>query len=109
MWHMLCDQGDDLEITFSDVVGAEGAGSARWVAVYTFGPTRRPVRNVIDASFTFVDGKISRHVDSFDLWRWTRMALGPVGVFTGWTPMTQNRVRATAARSLARFKDKHRA
>ncbi len=106
MWHMLCERGQDLQIVFSDVGADERNGRAHWEATYTFS-TGRKVHNVIDAAFAFRDGKIIRHQDSFDLWRWTRMALGPTGLFWGWTPLVQNRVRKTAQAGLDKFMAKH--
>jgi ketosteroid isomerase-like protein len=103
MWHMLCEQGTDLGVAFSDVEAESNSGSARWDAHYTFAPTGRLVHNKVDARFEFRDGKIIRHVDSFDLWRWTRMALGATGVITGWSGFAKAKVRATADRSLRRF------
>ena len=106
MWHMLCERGKDLAVVFSDVVATasadEGNGRAHWEATYTFS-TGRKVHNIIDAAFTFQDGLIIRHQDSFDLWRWTRMALGPMGLFLGWTPLVHKRVRETAVTSLNAF------
>jgi hypothetical protein len=58
------------------------------------------VHNVIDARFTFVAGRITRHVDSFDFWRWSRQALGPAGALLGWTPMLQGAVASRARASL---------
>lgn len=107
MWHMLCDQGSDLDVTFSDVAAEGDRGSAHWEARYTFPPTGRMVHNRVDAIFEFEDGKIIRHVDSFDLWRWTRMALGTMGVLTGWSGFTKDKVRQTADRGLRRFMDEH--
>ncbi len=106
MWHMLCERGQDLQVTFNQVQANETTGSAHWEATYTFS-TGRKVHNVIDAAFTFQDGKISRHQDRFDLWRWTRMALGPTGLLLGWTPMVKNKVRATAVTSLHQFIAQH--
>jgi ketosteroid isomerase-like protein len=103
MWHMLCEQGTDLHVTFTDVLAEGDGGGAQWDAHYTFSPTGRLVHNKVYASFEFEDGKIIRHVDSFDLWRWTRMALGTTGVVTGWSGFAQAKVRATADRSLRRF------
>ncbi len=77
-------------------------GQAHWEATYTFS-TGRKVHNIIDAAFAFQDGLIIRHQDSFDLWRWTRMALGPMGWFLGWTPLVQKRVQETAVQSLNTF------
>ncbi len=107
MWHMLCEQGTDLVVTFSDVTADEVGGSARWEPVYTFTPTGRIVHNRIDTSFVFRDGLIARQVDTFDMWRWMRMALGTTGWLTGWTGAAHNKVRQTAGRNLNRFMDQH--
>ena len=107
MWHMLCDQGTDLTLTFSDVAADADAGTAHWEPRYTFGPTSRAVPNRIDASFRFSDRAIVRHIDSFDLWAWSRMALGVTGMTLGWSPIVRNKVRSTAARSLDRFVGDH--
>lgn len=106
MWHMLCERGQDLQVVFSDVGADETNGRVHWEATYTFS-TGRKVHNVIDAAFAFQDGLIIRHQDSFDLWRWTRMALGPMGLFLGWSSAVQRRVRGTAVRSLNVFIAKH--
>jgi ketosteroid isomerase-like protein len=106
MWHMLCERGQDLQVVFSDLWADEGNGRAHWEATYTFS-TGRKVHNIIDAAFAFQDGLIIRHQDSFHLWRWTRMAIGPMGLFLGWTPVVQNRVRETAVQSLKKFIANH--
>ncbi len=103
MWRMLCARAKELKISFSGVK-AEGAnGSAHWEAHYIFSQTGRSVHNAIDASFTFQDDKIVRHVDRFNLWKWTRMALGPAGVLLGWTPVVRVKVRKEARRGLEAF------
>ena len=76
MWRMLCKRGLDLELTHSDVQADDERGSARWAADYTLSGTGRAVHNEIEASFRFRDGLIAEHVDRFDLWRWSRQALG---------------------------------
>ncbi|MBL8605338.1 MAG: nuclear transport factor 2 family protein [Myxococcales bacterium] len=103
MWAMLCERGKDLTLEFSGVEADDHAGRAHWEARYTFSATGRKVHNVIDARFVFRDGKIVEHVDQFDLWRWSRMALGPMGVLLGWSPMVQNKIRGQAARGLDAF------
>ena len=106
MWHMLCERGKDLQITFEDVQASEYIGAAHWQADYTFS-TGRKVHNVIYADFEFADGKITTHKDYFDLWKWTRMALGPSGLFLGWTPMMQGKVQASARKGLDAFMAAH--
>lgn len=100
MWRMLCERGKDLEVTFDGVEADDREGRARWEARYTFGGTGRRVHNVIEARMTFVDGAIATHRDSFDLYAWTRQALGLKGALLGWLPQVQRAVRRQAAASL---------
>lgn len=106
MWAMLCARASDLEVSVSDIEADDESGSARWLASYTFSKTGRTVRNVIDARFEFRDGKIVRHTDRFDLWRWAGMALGIKGQLLGWLPSVQNAIRSEAARGLAAYRRK---
>lgn len=106
MWRMLVERGADLEVSYSDVEANDVSGSARWEAIYTFGATEtaegRKVHNRIQAKFEFADGRIVRHVDDFDFWRWSRMALGVKGVALGWTSFLRHKVQAMAGRRLER-------
>ncbi len=108
MWHMLCSRARDLEITFKNIQADAGRGAAHWEARYTFSKTCRPVHNVIDAAFMFRDGRIIQHIDTFSFWKWTRMALGPVGLLLGWTPILQAAIRKDARHSLEAFMQKER-
>ena len=96
MWRMLAARATDLELSYRDVTD----DSAHWEARYTFSQTGRRVHNVIDARFQFRDGKIARHDDSFDFWRWSRQALGAPGLLLGWTPLLQNAVQKKALAGL---------
>jgi len=107
MWHMLTTSARELSVTFSNVTADPIHGSCDWEARYLFSKTGRQVHNKIHASFEFVDGKIFRHADSFDLTRWAGMAFGLPGKVIGWTPWMQNKIRSTAAASLAKFMDSH--
>jgi ketosteroid isomerase-like protein len=104
MWRMLVERGKDLEVVHSKVVADDqGHGSAHWDADYTFSATGRKVHNSIDARFRFEGGLIAEHEDSFDVYRWARQALGPVGLLLGWTPMVQNKIRSGARESLTEY------
>ncbi|MCO4763777.1 MAG: nuclear transport factor 2 family protein [Myxococcales bacterium] len=103
MWRMLCEAGADLQIVATGFEADETKGKAHWQATYSFSQTGRKVVNEIDAEFTFKDGQIVRHVDTFDLYKWTRMALGPAGIFLGWTPLLQNKVRGMAGKGLKKW------
>ncbi|WP_420630470.1 nuclear transport factor 2 family protein [Candidatus Leptofilum sp.] len=106
MWHMLCERGKDLQITFRDVLATQNSGQTHWEAVYIFS-TGRKVHNRIDAHFNFADGLIIRHADDFDFYRWMRMALGIPGLLAGWTPMMQKKVREMAVSGLEKFIANH--
>ena len=107
MWQMLCERGKDLRVEWADVRADDRTGSATWEAWYTFSATRRPVHNVIRASFVFVNGRIVQHADRFDLYRWARQALGLSGVLLGWSPPMQQAIRRNAARALDAFVASH--
>ncbi len=104
MWRMLCSQAQDFELYFSDIQCNDTEGNASWEAIYSFSKTGRRVHNRIKASFVFSDGKIIEHHDEFNFWKWSIMALGPVGLMLGWTPFLQNKVRKQAAVNLQKFK-----
>lgn len=101
MWRTLLGRSDDLEITLGEHRAEDVAGSAHWSAVYTFSQTGRVVHNEIDAAFAFEDGLIIDHVDRFDFWKWTRMALGMPGTLLGWSPIVQGKVRKQSKLLLA--------
>ncbi len=107
MWHMLCEAGKDLDVTFRDVVAYDAVGRVHWEARYTFSATGRRVHNVISGEFRFDGDRIAEHHDQFSFWRWSRMSLGPVGLLLGWTPFVRNRVKRLAARNLDRFIEAH--
>ena len=104
MWRMLiANSKGNLKVTFSDVHANEKAGSANWKAAYTFSKTGRPVVNAITANFEFHDGKISRHTDDFDLWKWSRQALGWKGYAFGWTSFMKNKIHLQAKGLLSAY------
>jgi ketosteroid isomerase-like protein len=107
MWRMLTKRAPDLRVEFRDVSADDTTGRAHWDAYYTFSRTGRPVVNRIDATFRFEDGKIVEHKDVFDLWAWTRMALGPVGTLLGWSPMLRIPMRKGVKKELAKYMAKH--
>lgn len=99
MWRMLCERGKDLEVEPSNITDT----GAHWDASYTFSATGKKVLNRIDATFTFEGDKIKTHTDVFDLWKWTRMALGVPGVLLGWTPFFQGALRKKAMAGLHEY------
>lgn len=103
MWRLLTTRAKDFSLSFDQVRANHDSGCAHWVATYLFSQTDRIVVNDIQARFVIRDGLISQHDDSFDLWRWSRQALGMPGVLLGWSPMLQNKVRQQAFKGLRAF------
>jgi ketosteroid isomerase-like protein len=107
MWQMLILRGKDLVLTFENVKADDKEGSAEWTATYTFSATKRKVTNHIRAIFVFENGKISKHIDTFDFHRWAGQALGITGVLLGWTGFLKKKVQKTAMTSLENFMKKN--
>tara|TARA_B110000211_G_C14072377_1_gene550508 strand:+ start:2381 stop:2854 length:474 start_codon:yes stop_codon:yes gene_type:complete len=104
MWEMLLSKRtDSTKISFSNVKTSNDTGTANWRAEYIYGEKKRKIINIISAHFKFKDGKIIEHVDSFDLWKWSGQALGPIGVLLGWTPFIKNKIQKTVKRRLSKF------
>jgi len=62
------------------------------------------VHNKIKATFEFENGKIIRHTDSFDLWKWSGMALGMSGKLFGWSSIIKNKIKDTAQFKLEKYR-----
>ncbi|HVK46874.1 MAG TPA: nuclear transport factor 2 family protein [Pseudobacter sp.] len=105
MWEMLTKRAADLQVTVSDIqVDAKGVyGSCRWKAEYTFTGTGRKVINDVKANFKFQDDLIIEHMDEFDLWKWSRQALGFSGLLLGWSGFVQTPIRKKAKQGLRKF------
>ncbi|MSO41047.1 MAG: nuclear transport factor 2 family protein [Solirubrobacterales bacterium] len=103
MWRMLTGRAEDLKVSLMEHSANGDAGTARWIARYTFS-TGRAVVNDVKAEFRFTDGRIVEHVDSFSFYAWARQALGPTGLLLGWAPPLRHSVRKRALGDLARFR-----
>lgn len=103
MWNMLLTRAEDLGIEVKVIEDSPAHASVDWVAHYTFGATGRPVVNRVHTEMALSNGRIVRQVDSFDLWRWSRQALGARGWLLGWTPLVRDKIRAQAAQSLREY------
>lgn len=91
MWEMLCQNAKGFSLQFFDVEADDEYGTCKWVANYTFSQTGNKVNNKIKAHFKFHEGKIVEHTDDFDLWRWSRQALGLPGWMLGWSAFMQKK------------------
>ena len=109
MWRMLCNnqKGKDFKIKASEIEFINQKGSAHWEVTYTFSKTGRKVHNIVNAEFEFKEGKIINHLDNFDLYRWSRQALGFSGFLLGWTTFFKKKLNAQTNKLLSRFEQKN--
>ena len=104
MWEMLCKNAKDFSLDFSGIAAVdEEYNTCNWVALYTFSATGRKVTNRIKAYMRIENGKITEHSDKFDLWKWSRQALGMPGLLLGWSSIIENKVHKTAKANLQKF------
>ncbi|MGS2726332.1 nuclear transport factor 2 family protein [Psychroserpens sp. BH13MA-6] len=105
MWRMLCEsqKGKDFRIVYSNIVSHGDTGSAMWEAFYTFSKTGRKVHNTITAQFEFHEGKIIKHTDHFDLYKWSKQALGFKGLVLGRTLFFKNKLRHKTNHLLSKY------
>ncbi|MFN8673766.1 MAG: nuclear transport factor 2 family protein [Candidatus Sericytochromatia bacterium] len=104
MWRMLTAlSAGNLKINFSNIKANDNYGSAEWVADYNFSQTGRKVHNEIKAFFEFKDGKIYRHNDYFDLWKWGSQAFGVMGSLLGGTPFFKAKLNEEANKNLDKY------
>ena len=107
MWRMLmASSKGNIKITFGEVQANDNTGSARWQAEYEFSQTGRKVVNNVSAKFAFRDGKIAQHTDHFDMWRWSRQALGVSGYLLGWSGFMRNKVQQKTRALLQKYTEK---
>lgn len=108
MWEMLCRNARDFSLEFSNIkLLDEEYATCNWTARYTFSKTGRKVVNNIKAHMRIQDGKITEHTDEFDIWKWSRQALGVSGLLLGWSGFIKSKVRNNARKNLAAFMEKN--
>ena len=106
MWEMLCKNAKNFSLKFSNIqLLDEEYATCDWVANYTFSKTGRKVTNKIKAHMRLQDGMIIEHTDQFDIWKWSRQALGLPGILLGWSGYLKNKIRSNARKSLEKFMD----
>lgn len=113
MWTMLCESvkakgREDWSLKASAIGADAHEGRAHWEARYRFSATGRVVHNRIDATFVFRDGLVIRHIDEFDVWRWSRQALGAPGLLLGWSGVLRRKIRQQAGTRLAAWRARPR-
>lgn len=104
MWEMLCKRAKDFSLVYGNIqLLDEEYTTCDWTASYKFAKTGRRVINKITAHMKFKDGLIIEHTDAFDIYKWTRQALGLPGLLFGWSPWMNKKIQKQARESLQKF------
>ena len=105
MWRMLCSsqKNKNFIINYSNIKFSDDKSTAKWEAHYTFSKTGRKVHNKISAEFEFKDGKISKHTDNFNLYRWAQQAFGLSGYLIGWTSFFRKKLQEQTNAMLSKY------
>jgi len=94
MWEMLLSKKDaNASINYEILEVDDKRAKVFWTAQYKYGPKKRNVVNKVTANFEFKDGKIIKHTDDFNLWAWSKQALGASGYLLGWSPYMRNQIQ----------------
>ena len=103
MWRMLCQNAKDLKVEF-EVTGTDSNWvKVHWEAKYPFSKTGRFVHNKIDALIIIEDGLIVKHTDVFNLWQWSRQAMGISGLLLGWSSFFRAKMQKTTHELLSKY------
>ncbi|HKL36469.1 MAG TPA: nuclear transport factor 2 family protein [Salegentibacter sp.] len=109
MWYMLLEKSSgELSLNFSEIQANDYNGSAKWTAIYYYGPSKRRVVNEAVGTFYIRNGKILQHTDHYDLWNWSRQALGFKGYLLGWTKSMKHKIQQESSKMLSRYIHKMR-
>lgn len=100
MWTMLMTRAKNWSHRFEVLEVGKSLAHVKWVGMYDFSKTGRRVENHVDSWLVLQDSKIIAHVDLFDFWKWSRMALGPVGYVLGWSDFLRKKVGNQAKKGL---------
>jgi ketosteroid isomerase-like protein len=103
MWEMLCRNARDFSLQYSAIENDGEYATCNWNAAYTFSKTGRRVLNKVKAHMRIQNGKITEHTDEFDLYKWSRQALGLPGILLGWSGYLKNKIRDDARSKLQKF------
>lgn len=109
MWKMLLDRNKGgIKIETSNIKADEHTGSVQWTASYSYSKANRKVVNIIQAQFHFQNGLIIKHMDDYDIWKWSKQALGIKGFLFGWTGYMQKKIQEMALLSLKKYKESYK-
>lgn len=107
MWEMFCINAKKLDIKFGNIQDiGDDYYTCDWTASYIFSKTGKRVVNNIKAYMRISNGTIIEHSDGFNVYKWSRQALGLVGWLFGWNGFFQRKIRYKAKRNLQAYMEK---
>lgn len=107
MWQMLLAKKTDAKIKYEILQVSKDSACVEWIANYTYGPEKRNVTNHVHAYFKIENNKITKHRDSFCIWKWSQQALGTSGYLFGWSALMKNKIQNKTNKLLNDYMSKH--
>ncbi|MFT5511646.1 MAG: limonene-1,2-epoxide hydrolase [Bacteroidia bacterium] len=108
MWRMLMGRIDpNAKIEINNVYALNNRATCKWTADYAFGKRKRQIHNKIKSDFKFKDNRIVEQFDYFNLWEWTKQALGITGHLFGWSLSMQKMIIKQNKEYLNYYMEKH--
>ena len=94
MWEMLLSKKDSkASLAYKILEVNDKHAKVNWTAHYKYGPKKRKVVNNVTANFEFKEAKILKHTDDFNLWAWSKQALGISGYLLGWSSYMRDQIQ----------------
>jgi len=105
MWKMLIEsqKGKNFQVSFSNIQQNGKIVTANWEAKDEFGKSKKKVHNKIQATFWIENGKISKHIDHFNLHTWAKQAMGFQGWIIGGTNLFKNKLNQQTRKMLHKY------
>jgi len=104
MWQMLIERSKgNLKVSYEVSETTKNTAKVNWTAVYPFSKTGRMVTNHIEATLVIENGRIIQHTDHFNLWKWSRQAMGWKGYLLGWTPFFRKKLQQQTRKMLQQY------
>ena len=94
MWELLLSKKDNnASLCYKILEVNDKHAKVNWTAHYKYGPKKRKVVNNVTANFEFKEAKILKHTDDFNLWTWSKQALGTSGYLLGWSSYMRDQIQ----------------
>jgi hypothetical protein len=105
--HFMAERRICPTITIRSISEKGNRVKVKWTNEYEYATYKTHISIDVRSIFHFEHTSIISQTDQYNLWKWSKMALGFTGTYLGWTPMFRSTLRRSSQQSLATFIQKH--